>query len=48
MDKASREASLYFVRDRGHANAQGNETIAKWVLEFLVDENLLTPGGSDA
>ncbi len=41
METASREAELYFKRDRGHANAQGNAQIAQWVYDFLQTEGLL-------
>jgi lysophospholipase L1-like esterase len=40
MEKASRTGTYYFSRDRGHANAEGNDLIARWVLEFLVAEGL--------
>ena len=35
MEEASRNQQLYFTNDRGHANAAGNDLIAKWVLEYL-------------
>ncbi|MBM76008.1 MAG: hypothetical protein CMK59_11460 [Proteobacteria bacterium] len=41
MEEASRKEQLYFTNDRGHANAKGNEMIAKWVYAFLEQENLL-------
>ena len=41
METASRQAELYFKRDRGHANAKGNAQIAEWVYEFLKTEGLL-------
>ena len=41
MEAASREAELYFKRDRGHANAAGNAQIAEWVYDFLKTEGLL-------
>ena len=40
MEKASRTGSYYFSRDRGHANADGNDLIARWVLDFLLSEGL--------
>jgi len=45
MEQASRQAQLYFENDRGHANAAGNSTIADWVFEFLVSEQLVDPQG---
>ena len=45
MEQASRQAQLYFQNDRGHANAAGNSTIADWVFEFLVAEQLVDPQG---
>ncbi len=45
MEEASRRQTLYFEKDRGHANAQGNNLIAKWVLEYLEEEGLLGPEG---
>ena len=41
MEDASRTGSYYFSRDRGHANAAGNDLIAKWVFEFLQGQQLL-------
>ena len=41
METASRQAELYFKRDRGHANAAGNAKIAEWVYEYLKTEGLL-------
>ena len=41
MEQASRTGSYYFSRDRGHANAAGNDLIATWVFEFLQDQQLL-------
>jgi len=41
MDTASRQERLYFERDRGHANAAGNQRIAQWVYDFLDAQNLL-------
>lgn len=45
MEEASRQKTLYFEKDRGHANAQGNNLIAKWVFEYLESEGLLGSGG---
>ncbi len=44
MEEASRKATLYFERDRGHANAAGNALIAEWVHEFLEAQGLLRGG----
>ena len=41
MEEASRTGSYYFSRDRGHAKAAGNDLIAKWVFEFLQEQQLL-------
>jgi len=41
MEEASRTESYYFSRDRGHANAAGNDVIAKWVFAFLQEQQLL-------
>ena len=41
MEQASRSKQYYFTNDRGHANAEGNDIIAQWVLEFLEQRNLL-------
>ena len=41
MEQASRNARLYFERDRGHANAAGNAQIAAWVHDFLKEQGLL-------
>ena len=46
MDEASRGQELYFARDRGHANAAGNDRIAGWVLEFLESKDLLPKEGA--
>ena len=45
MEEASRRQTLYFETDRGHANARGNDLIAKWVLEYLEQEGLLGSEG---
>ena len=44
MEEASRKKRLYFSNDRGHANASGNDVIAKWVFSFLQEKNLLGGG----
>jgi len=41
MEQASRSGQYYFSRDRGHANADGNDLIARWVLDFLTENSLL-------
>ena len=41
MEQASRNARLYFERDRGHANAAGNAQIAAWVHAFMKEQGLL-------
>ena len=41
MEEAVRSGQYYFSRDRGHANAAGNDLIAQWVFEFLKEQNLL-------
>ena len=41
MEEAARTGQYYFSRDRGHANVEGNDQIAKWVFEFLKEKNLL-------
>lgn len=43
MEEASRQAELYFPRDKGHANAAGNALIAEWVHDFLAEQDLLGP-----
>ncbi len=43
MEQASRQAELYFPRDKGHANAAGNALIAEWVHDFLAEHDLLGP-----
>jgi lysophospholipase L1-like esterase len=35
MEKATQSETLYFPRDKGHANAAGNDLIAQWVFSFL-------------
>ena len=43
MEQASGQTPMYFPRDRGHANAAGNDWIARQVLSFLEDNGLLGP-----
>ena len=37
MEQAVSENRLYFPRDKGHMNAQGNDQIAQWVFEYLIE-----------
>ena len=46
MEAATRSQQLYFPNDRGHANAAGNDLIAQWVADFLVESGLLGQEGS--
>ncbi len=41
MAAAAAGETLYFERDRGHANAAGNALIARWVYDFLSGKALL-------
>jgi lysophospholipase L1-like esterase len=41
MEKESRDTLLYFAKDRGHANVAGNDRIAGWVYDFLVEQELV-------
>lgn len=41
MEIAANQNRLYFPRDKGHANAQGNDLIAQWVAEYLIAEKLV-------
>ena len=41
MEKAASEARLYFARDKGHANAAGNDQIAQWAFEYLKSNQYL-------
>jgi lysophospholipase L1-like esterase len=43
MEAATRDKLLYFERDRGHANADGSDLIARKVLAFLEQQHLLGP-----
>jgi lysophospholipase L1-like esterase len=45
MEEATRHETLYFETDRGHANARGNDLIARWVMEYLDEQGMLTNGG---
>lgn len=44
MTEATRSQTLYFPKDRGHANADGNALIAKWVYAFLEEQGLAGAG----
>ncbi len=46
IEEASRQEELYFPRDRGHANAAGNDMIARLMVEFLEVTGLLPPRGN--
>ena len=41
MEIASKKEQLYFSNDRGHANAKGNQLIAKWVYGYLEENKML-------
>ena len=41
MEALSRSQTLYFPQDRGHANAAGNDVIARRIATFLQDDHLL-------
>ena len=41
MEQLSRQETLYFPQDRGHANARGHAVIAGRIYEFLQDSSLL-------
>lgn len=41
IERASRSTQLYFEQDRGHPNAEGCELIAKGMLGFLEERQLL-------
>jgi len=45
MERESRDALLYFAKDRGHANVAGNDRIAGWVYDFLVEQELVGESG---
>ena len=38
MEKATMDTQLYFPRDKGHANVAGNDLIAVWMMEYLINE----------
>jgi len=42
MEQAATDARLYFPRDKGHANAAGNDQIAQWVFEHLQSHQYLS------
>lgn len=41
MAEAAARETLYFERDRGHANAAGNALIAAWLYDYLSGQGLL-------
>jgi lysophospholipase L1-like esterase len=41
MNEVSRDEQLYFEKDRGHANIEGNKQIAQWMFDYLQGEALL-------
>ena len=41
MEKAVSGEQLYFLRDKGHANAAGNDQIAQWVFDYLKEHQYL-------
>lgn len=41
MEQATTNARLYFSRDKGHANAAGNDQIAQWVFGHLKSNQYL-------
>jgi len=41
MATASRKEVLYFEKDRGHANIEGNKKIADWIFVYLREQELL-------
>ena len=45
IEAATRRAELYFPTDKGHANAAGNDQIARLVLKFLEQNDLLPAKG---
>ena len=46
MEEATRSGEYYFPQDRGHANAAGNDLIARWVAEWIAQQGLLGAGGA--
>ncbi len=47
MEALSRQETLYFPKDRGHANARGNAVIAQKLYQFLEKARLLKGADSD-
>ncbi len=45
IEALTRRQELYFPTDKGHANAAGNDAIARSVLRFLEGSGLLPPKG---
>ena len=41
MEEISRQKQMYFTRDRGHANSDGNAKIAEWVYDFLQKQKIV-------
>ena len=41
MEEAATQNRLYFPRDKGHANAAGNDQIAQWTFEYLKSHQFL-------
>ena len=41
MEEISRQKQMYFTRERGHANADGNAKIAEWVYTFLQEQKIV-------
>ena len=41
MEEISRQKQMYFTRDRGHANSDGNAKIAEWVNDFLQKQKIV-------
>lgn len=41
MEEASSQERLYFPKDKGHANAAGNDKIAQWTFEYLKSHQYL-------
>jgi lysophospholipase L1-like esterase len=45
IERLTQHSELYFPSDKGHANAAGNDEIARLVLKFLEGSGLLPPKG---
>ncbi len=45
IEALTKRQELYFPTDKGHANAAGNDQIARFVLKFLEGSGLLPPKG---